>query len=42
MAKESDVLGAERGEHMEVGAQAQHGAESEVLGVTIESLYALI
>ena len=27
---------------MEVGARAQYGAESDVLGVTIESLYALI
>ena len=35
VAKESDVSGAEGEELVEVGAQAQHSAESEVLGVKI-------
>ena len=42
MAKESDVSGPQGGEHVDVGARAQYGAESDVLGVTIESLYALV
>ena len=30
------------GEHVEVGAQARHGAEYGVSGMTIESLYGII
>ena len=41
-AKEIDVPGPQGGEHVEVFARAQYGAEYDVSGVTIELSYALI
>ena len=34
---EGDVSGSQGGEHVEVGAQARHGAEYGVSGMTIEA-----
>ena len=42
MAKESDVPRPQGGVHVEVSARAQYGAGSDVSGVTIKSLNALI